>query len=263
MRSIQKHKVAADMHFYEMLSHSKIFVCSIVPPTPSRTYGEEKPFWLKWQLDILQQLQPSQSLQTEAAARFSLSVFALFKWSIGLICTGFYPKYLFISHFIVSIQRRNILLLNPTWGAFQTQIYPALRSLNAPPFVIVMSLSVMSYSTTCFRTALPSVSFQHTRATLGKWFRPPGWKSRLLSHCNLQSAQKKQSNERACSHSMMGAVGGLEWRQQCSAANRQFRFLTLHSVFSICYPKLWNKTLNLKVFSLWLNFTAKTEGFLL
>lgn len=74
----------------------------------------------------------------------------------------FHPKYLLISYFIVSIQRRNILLLNPTRGAFQTQIYTALRSLSAPPFVIIMSLSVMSYSTTCFRTALPSVSFQHT-----------------------------------------------------------------------------------------------------
>lgn len=127
-------------------------------------HGTGKAFWLKWQLDILEQLQRSQSLETGAAARFSLSVFALFKWSIGLICTGFFfhPKYLLISYFIVSIQRRNILLLNPTRGAFQTQIYTALRSLSAPPFVIIMSLSVMSYSTTCFRTALPSVSFQHT-----------------------------------------------------------------------------------------------------
>lgn len=99
-------------------------------------------------------------------------------------------------------------------GNISAHYFKQFHSRINTPFVSVMSLSVSSschsYSTTCCccRTDLSAASFQHSCFTLCKWFRPPGWKSLLLSHFTLQTAQLKRSNDWAYSLSMVVTAGG-------------------------------------------------------
>lgn len=95
--------------------------------------------------------------------------------------------------------------------------------------------SPSAYSTTCCscRTVLSEASFQHTRSMLCKWFRPPGWKSLLLSHFTRQTAQLKRSNDWAYSPSVEATVGGAErgktaaWHTRC-VPNRIFPSSAVH-----------------------------------
>lgn len=93
------------------------------------------------------------------------------------------------------------------------QFYSCISTL----FVTVMTSSV--FFSPPLLTVPPAVPagqcYQKTHfstlcSTLCKWFRPPRWKSWLLSHFPLPTAQLKCSNDWADSLSMEVAVGGAD-----------------------------------------------------
>lgn len=95
------------------------------------------------------------------------------------------------------------------------QFYSCINTL----FVTVMTLSVFFFFSPPPLTVPPAVPagqcyqkphFSTLCSMLCKWFRPPGWKSWLLSHFTPPTAQLRRSNDWADSLSVEVTVGGAE-----------------------------------------------------